>query len=236
MSEVPPPTAQSKQVLHEQLLRRLALSGLLEDGEVLWLPSAAPIGKPHLGICTLSGRMTFKAHVVQIRVLLPAEFPHCLPGIMVSDISPPVELPHLIERGWICFPEDANLLDVDEPYSVAWEALRYTRELLGRLLTENQREAEFVQEAFAYWRSYANVQSADCVVSAGEYPGPIVALFEGEKLKAFADDRREYIASRPGCDVGRLVSTNAIYLPIGHLKILMDRFPCAADCRLSRHL
>jgi len=81
---------------HADVLQRLARSGLLEDSQVLWFPSAEGSLWDSLGEGTLSGRMMVGGHEVRLRVRLPAKFPLCLPDIQVEGIQLHVELPHML--------------------------------------------------------------------------------------------------------------------------------------------
>ncbi|MCY1018628.1 ThiF family adenylyltransferase [Pyxidicoccus sp. MSG2] len=187
-------------------------------------PSGASARPELSGEWTLTGHTKLSAHVVTLSVHLPAKFPWCLPEIGLEDVQPPVvSLPHLIAPNQLCFPEDTNLLDSDDPYAIARESLVYAREQLGRML-EGNPGAEFAQEAVVYWRSRAEA-SADCVVSAGEFPSRIVALFQQGRLLAVADSPDVYGRSRPERSVHGLKQREAIYVPLGSVEPEQDFHP-----------
>ncbi len=214
MNPSPPAPPHPPPMTHADVLQRLAQSGLLEDSQVLWFPSADGSLGDSLGEGTLSGRVMVGGHEVRLRVRLPAKFPLCLPDIQVEGIQPHVELPHMLGGRSICFPEDANLLDSDDPYAIAWEALVYARELLGDMIAGN-RAREFAQEAFAYWHALAQGRLIDCVVSAGDHPYPLVAFLAQGRLCAVADDSDVYARSLPERSIEGLIQRNALYLPLG---------------------
>lgn len=214
MNPLPPASPHPPPMTHAEVLQRLARSGLLEDCRELWLPStdAKPEAPSVEG--TLSGSMRIGGHELRLRVRLPAKFPLCLPEIQVERIQPHVALPHMLVGGRVCLPEDANLLDSDDPYAIAWEALEYARSLLSDMLS-GDRAREFAQEAVAYWGTLANGRRIDCVVSAGDHPYPIVALFQRGSLHAVADSSGLYARALSERTLEGFSQGNALYLPLG---------------------
>lgn len=224
MNLMPPASARPSLMTHTEVLQRLDRSGLLEGSQVLWLPSTDEGLEEHSMQGTLSGSMKVSGHDVRLRIRLPAKFPLCLPVVEVEGIQPHVVLPHMLVEHRICFPEDANLLDSDDPYAIAWETLVYARDLLGDMLSGN-RAREFVQEAVAYWHSLAQGRRIDCVVSAGDHPYSVVALSREGTLCAVADEPDAYARSLPMRTVEGLTWKNALYLPLGPAVVEQDFHP-----------
>ncbi|RKG89311.1 ThiF family adenylyltransferase [Corallococcus terminator] len=219
--------AQSISMMHEETLRRIDLGGVLKDCQIWWLPAGAPTSEPRAIHCTLSGRMVVAGHTVHLQVSLPTEFPRCLPEIEVLEMFPPVgELPHLSAQGQgkVCFPQDANLLDADEPYAIVLDALAFTRNLLERMLPDSKRASEFAREAFVYWGQMAQ-RGVECVVTLGEHPAPIWVLSKGDELRAVVDDVAEYVASRAPGGMEGLESKFALYLPLGAERVASGFHP-----------
>ena len=196
-----------------EVLKCLAQSGLLQDCQEVWLPSADGGVEEGGGLGTLSGRMTVGGHEFKLRVLLPEHFPLCLPEIRLEEVSPPIEIPHRIGDNNLCFTAGANLLDRRDPWAIVRESLAYVRNLLTDMLTGN-RAHEFVQEIVAYWETLARETRIDCVVTDGERPCLIKAFFKGEVLRAVADDAEVYAQSLPTRSIEGLTAKHALYLPI----------------------
>lgn len=190
-----------------EVLKRLGKSGLLEGSQILWLTPEEAL---------LDGFLTLGNHRLHLRVRLPEKFPLCLPEVQVDDLPSKRALPHLLTGNRICFPEDANLLDTDDPYAVAWETLLYAQRQLAELLTGNPAQ-ELAQEAVAYWNRLARDKWADCVISGGERPDPIKAFFMPGRPEpcAFADSADAYASSLPERNADGLQPADAVYLPIG---------------------
>ena len=224
MSTLSPIPLHPSTATHEGVLQGLARSGLLQDCKMLWLASAQGGWGAPSGECTLSGTLPLGTHEVQLRVRLPKRFPLCLPDIQVEGIDPHVSLPHMIGGQSICFPEDANLLDSDDPHALAWEALVYARNLLSGMLS-GSRGGEFAQEAVAYWQALARGRFIESVVSGGEHPSPLMAFLHEGQLWAVADDANVYAQSQPTRTLDGLTRSDALYLPLGPAMFEQDFHP-----------
>ena len=224
MSPASPVPLQPEAVSHEDVLRGLERSGLLQDCQLLWLSSGTEGGGSPSAECTLSGTLSLGLHVIQLRVRLPVKFPHCLPEIRVERIDPPESLPHMLVGGVVCFPEDADLLYTDDPQTLAWEALVYAKRLLSDMLTGHRGE-EYTQEAVAYWRGLAGRRQMESVVSGGAHPRPLVVFFRGDLPCAVADDPDTYASSRPERTLDGLTQGKALYVPLGSAEVERDFHP-----------
>lgn len=190
-----------QQLSNAEVLEQLARSGVLDDCRI-WSGEGA-----------LSGRIAIKGHVLRLRIFLPPAFPLCLPIIVVEDCSPPRLIPHVLDHGLVCYESETEvLLDRHDPWGVVSESVRRALETLRQGLGEEGTK-ELVRELGVYWGGMAP-RTIDCMVTAGDHPASLVALYNGPRLQAVADDTRVYGRFLPTRSNAGLRSEHAVYIPL----------------------
>jgi molybdopterin/thiamine biosynthesis adenylyltransferase len=210
------PAASSASVsAHEDLLARLAGSGLLEECQALPRNESEDWWRDREVAHAVSGRLRVGDRSIPVYVGLPRSFPLCLPEIAVaSGDADTVDLPHVNDHRKLCYePEAGLLLDRKDPWAILQESVGLARSRLHEIL-RGERAAEFAQEILAYWRQFTDKRKTDCVVSPSDAPHRTVVLFEKSDFKAVADEPETYLRSLPARRTDGLSHRNAVYIPI----------------------
>ncbi len=114
-----------------------------------------------------TARLTAEGIGVEVRLVLPEDFPDCLPDVRIERRSLPRRIPHVDRQGKLCLAASTGvLIDADQPGALVRDTLEKAQALLAAGLS-GANASDLIAEFLAYWDPGADGQQILSICRAG---------------------------------------------------------------------
>lgn len=168
-------------------------------------------------------RLEIASQSIELEVALPRGFPLRLPSIFLRESLSFGLLPHVDERGFVCFSEgEGLLLDSENPAGVVAESIELASCVIRDGL-QGVNHHEFAGEFESYWaRSHSESVKVTLQVSLGELPTELYVIWSRRTLTGLVYDEQSLptLLSRRRLPK-RLRKYSGIYIPLAKTPLLI---------------